>query len=647
MSQSDKLMLEGVFKNTGATATVDTKIFILDQDMKTITTGDVKSSEFKSNSQTTVKHELALSGIPEGTYYAAILYYNGWDTKKWTYSSSNLVNFTVKSTETPIITITSVTSSNSNLDNLTQNDVLKLQATFQNTGKTANIKTALNLYNEVQRDLYFNESVREFPKNKSVTIEHEIPLTDIPEGKYEATVVYYKDWGDKPGWYYFSSKVLNITVKKASTPSPVTDTDISNMPNVIYLNNVEATSGSQLTLSLKMKNKASIRGFQFDLYLPDGVKAVKNNKGRITASLTKTRLDADDEHTLTVAEQGNGSIRFLCGSQYDEVFSGSDGEVATLTVSIDDAMKDGDYSIRLKNIKLTETDISKSYETLEVIRTLTISSFKPGDINGDGKVDVSDYIGVANRILGDTPSGFVEKAGDVDGSGTIDVSDYIGVANIILTGNIYGGANSRTLARTRTIPDSKDNVIYVAPLSVDKGATSANLSICMKNSAAIRGFQFDLYLPDNVTAAKNAKGRISASLTKDRLADDDEHTLTVAEQADGAIRFLCGSQYDETFLGTDGEVASLAINLPQDMAAGDYPIILKNIKLTETDISKYYETAVLECSITVTIGNSTGIESQTTGMGQTNSTVYSISGQKLSKPHHGINIINGKKVVIK
>ena len=62
-----------------------------------------------------------------------------------------------------------------------------------------------------------------------------------------------------------------------------------------------------------------------------------------------------------------------------------------------------------------------------------------GDINSDQKIDVSDYIGIANHILGNTPEGFVLKAADVNVDGNIDVSDYIGVANIILTGSIYGG----------------------------------------------------------------------------------------------------------------------------------------------------------------------------------------------------------------
>ena len=57
-----------------------------------------------------------------------------------------------------------------------------------------------------------------------------------------------------------------------------------------------------------------------------------------------------------------------------------------------------------------------------------------GDINNDGVVDISDYIAVANYILGNPPEGFNAKAADVNNDGVIDISDYIGVANIILTG---------------------------------------------------------------------------------------------------------------------------------------------------------------------------------------------------------------------
>ena len=150
------------------------------------------------------------------------------------------------------------------------------------------------------------------------------------------------------------------------------NTDISTLDNIIYVEPFNAAAGAQVQVSIKMKNSAAIRGFQFDLFLPDGVTAAKSAKGKILASLTENRLPDEDEHTLTLSEQGDGSIRFLCGSLADETFTGTDGEIATLTISIDGGVANGNYPVYLKNMKLTETDISNFYETESIETTLTV-----------------------------------------------------------------------------------------------------------------------------------------------------------------------------------------------------------------------------------------------------------------------------------
>ena len=226
------------------------------------------------------------------------------------------------------------------------------------------------------------------------------------------------------------------------------DTDISQLDNTIYIERIEASAGQQIQLSLKMKNSAPIRGFQFDLYLPAGVTVAKTSKGKIMGQLSPSRLPDEDEHTLTFSEQPDGAIRFLCGSQYDEVFTGNDGEIATLTVNISETMEEGDYPLLLKGIVLSETDITRYYETALVKSTLAIISYILGDINSDGTVNVLDYTGVANHIHGSTPTGFVLKAADVDVNGVIDVRDYTGVANIIHTGSITGNTNATARRKT-------------------------------------------------------------------------------------------------------------------------------------------------------------------------------------------------------
>lgn len=152
---------------------------------------------------------------------------------------------------------------------------------------------------------------------------------------------------------------------------------------------------------------------------------------------------------------------------------------------------------------------------------------------------------------------------------------------------------------------SINNVIYIESTTVNIGEQKV-LSICMKNTIPIRGFQFDLYLPDGVTAVKSDNGRYVCTLNKGRLGPDDEHNLTVQDSPkhDGSIRFLCGSQQiDDTFTGNDGEIATILVNISDDMEPGIYPIVLKNMKLTETDISKYFEYERIETTLTVIVGD--------------------------------------------
>lgn len=219
-----------------------------------------------------------------------------------------------------------------------------------------------------------------------------------------------------------------------------TDTDLSTIDNTLYVEHAEVHTGTQAMLNIAMKNMADIRGFECKLYLPEGVTAAKSPKGKVQGSLCDGRLPDEDEHTLTFSEHNEDGyyVHILCGSEYEETFTGNDGTIIMLLVNIAEDMEDGDYPVILKNIKLSENDIRIYYETERVISTLTVTSYILGDINGDGKVDVSDYIGVANHIHGKTPEGFNAAAADVDESGSIDVSDYIGIANIIHTGSPFG-----------------------------------------------------------------------------------------------------------------------------------------------------------------------------------------------------------------
>ena len=228
-------------------------------------------------------------------------------------------------------------------------------------------------------------------------------------------------------------------------PADEPDTDISQIDNVVYMEHTEASAGTEQTLSIRMKNIAAIRGFQFTLHLPEGVTVVKDEDDYIIAELAQDRLPAKDRHEIEATEKQDGSIEFLVSSTRDQTFTGNDGEIMTIAISIADNVAAGDYPLTMTYVKLSESDINSYYLTPYVKTTLTISDYMIGDINGDNIVDISDYIGVANYILGNPPTGFIEKAGDVNADGIIDISDYIGVANIILYGSPYGRTDESKL----------------------------------------------------------------------------------------------------------------------------------------------------------------------------------------------------------
>jgi aminopeptidase N len=59
----------------------------------------------------------------------------------------------------------------------------------------------------------------------------------------------------------------------------------------------------------------------------------------------------------------------------------------------------------------------------------------PGDVTGDGIIDISDLVATANIILKTKrPSADQKRAADVDGDGAINVLDMVRMANIILLG---------------------------------------------------------------------------------------------------------------------------------------------------------------------------------------------------------------------
>ena len=145
------------------------------------------------------------------------------------------------------------------------------------------------------------------------------------------------------------------------------------------------------------------------------------------------------------------------------------------------------------------------------------------------------------------------------------------------------------------------NVIYIPHFEVQPGATEFEISIYMKNAAAIRGFQFDLELPEGITPVID-DDEICCWLNDARSPKKNNqyyHEINSGLQTDGSYRFLVSSSKEKTFNGNDGEIMVLQVNVAPGMATGDYPIRLKGMKLNETNPDIYYVTDLVESTVTV------------------------------------------------
>lgn len=190
-----------------------------------------------------------------------------------------------------------------------------------------------------------------------------------------------------------------------------------------------------------------------------------------------------------------------------------------------------------------------------------------------------------------------------------------------------------------------DNVIYITPVSVNQGAAKVSLPVYMKNTAEIRGLQFDLYLPDGVTIGFNKKGKFvdEPVFNEKRLPEDDEHTIQGSvQQETGAVRFLINSQYEETFTENEGLLFTITASLDADMPEGDYPIIMKSIKLSENDINKYYTTDSIKSTLTVT--STTVVEGFY--VNKSANGIFNLGGQQLNELQKGLNIVDDKIILV-
>lgn len=414
----------------------------------------------------------------------------------------------------------------------------------------------------------------------------------------------------------------------------VTATDVTAMSYAVYAQPAKARKGSQTTLNVCMKNTQPITLWQADLTLPAGFSLATDSYGDPMVSISGSRTSTS-RHSISTSTLPDGSIRILCSSSSNKTFAGTDGEVATITLNVASNVTEGDYAVKFNNIKLVEADETK-HEVDEVISAITVKNYTLGDVNDDGSIDGADLVGIVNYILDRPTSGNIFEAADVNLDGVIDGGDYVREVNAILGKVVLSARRKASKAEAA----EADYAIYTSDLE-DDADNQATLCLNMKNQQPVTLWQADLVLPEGVSIATDNFDDPMVYITGGRTTEA-RHAIATNTLPDGSIRILCSSSSNKTFTGNDGEVATITLNIDKDMLTGEYPVALKNILIVEADETRHTCEPV---EYTLNVTHTTGISRLLTSPEEER--VYNLAGQRLSNMQKGINIVNGKKVLVK
>lgn len=232
-----------------------------------------------------------------------------------------------------------------------------------------------------------------------------------------------------------------------------------------------------------------------------------------------------------------------------------------------------------------------------------------GDVNVDEEVDVLDVVDIARFVVGSPAESFVEILADINNDYEVNLGDAVTLVNTI--------AGNQNFVKAWNAP-SQAIANDVLRISESNGTLSLNL----ENERNYTAFQFDLYVPENFEVSQ-------MMLNVERRQG---HQLLYNKVEEGHYRVAALSTSNHTFNGNVGELLNISLN-----GTSDGEVSVRNIRFFDAEGHCYLLENV----------ESTIATSLTPTFSKVKGEIYDIQGRKLEKLQRGVNIVGGKKVVVK
>lgn len=156
--------------------------------------------------------------------------------------------------------------------------------------------------------------------------------------------------------------------------------------------------GETKEVTVRMTCTEDVAGFQMDIFVPEGVTFVKNNKGRYKTNLSPS----DASLPLSISEQTNGALRIMAVDAGGDYIEAGTNAVLTIEVTASNDIALGEYNSSIINIivaNLIQDEVEKQkiepiYWKCTVYKPLTITNENGVLSIAGGELNAAEYASI-------------------------------------------------------------------------------------------------------------------------------------------------------------------------------------------------------------------------------------------------------------